>query len=203
MENIWPKEISGAWAGQKSGERERSGEWRLQKTMEHERNAEWGGCGAGMESAVLEMPWASSAFLAPRAPLTCSALVYRCLHDLAPPYLSSTLHRVSDVDSRRRLRSSADTDIFLVLRSRLVTVSDRSFPVARPRKWNNLLETVRSASSLQSFKRQLKTVLFSRRYTEHWHSYPNIVDLAVFFNLGHFKKSFHITVHYIYNWFWV
>ena len=125
-----------------------------------------------------------------------ATLVYRCLHDLAPPYLSSTLHHVSEVDSRRRLRTSAETDILLVPRSRLVTVGDRSFPVAGPRTWNNLPETVRSAPSLQSFKRQLKTVLFSRRYIEHWHSYPDIVDLAVFFNLGHFKKWFYIKLLY-------
>ena len=89
--------------------------------------------------------------------------MYRCLHDLVTPYLS-TLHRVAEVDSRRRLRSSADTDILLVPRSRLVSVSDRSFPVAGVRTWKDLPETVRSAPSLSSFKRQLKTVLFSSRY---------------------------------------
>ena len=87
-------------------------------------------------------------------------LVYRCLHDLAPPYLSPTLHRVADVECRRRLRSSADTDMLLVPRSRLVTVDDRSFPVAGPRTWNNLSEAVRSAPSLPSFKRQLKLFYF-------------------------------------------
>jgi len=43
-------------------------------------------------------------------------LVYRCLHGLAPPYLSSSLHREADVDSRWRLRSSADTDTPLIPR---------------------------------------------------------------------------------------
>jgi hypothetical protein len=45
----------------------------------------------------------------------------------------------------------------------LVAVGDRSFPVARPRIWNNQQETVRSAPSLLSFKQRLKTVFFSRR----------------------------------------
>jgi len=60
-------------------------------------------------------------------------LVFRCLHDLVPLYLSSTLHRVADMDTRRRLRSSVDTDILLVPQSRLVTVGDCSFPVTGPR----------------------------------------------------------------------
>ena len=75
-------------------------------------------------------------------------LVYRCLHDLAPPYLPSTLHRAAEVDSRRRLRSSADTDFLLVPRSRLTTIGHRSFPVAGPRTWNNLQETVRSRGTV-------------------------------------------------------
>ena len=97
-----------------------------------------------------------------------ATLVYRCLHDLATPHLSSTLHRVAKVDSRRPLRSSADTDILLVPRSPSVTVGDRSFPVVGPRTWNNLPDTVRSAPLLSSFKRQFKTVIYLRHY------YPNI-----------------------------
>ena len=50
-----------------------------------------------------------------------AALVYRCLLDV---------HRVAEMDSRRQLRSSADTNIRLVPRFRLVTVSDHSFLVA-------------------------------------------------------------------------
>jgi len=84
---------------------------------------------------------------------------------LALPYRSLSLHRVADMDSRRWLRSSADTDILLVPRSRLVTVGDRSFPVTGPRTWNNLPASMHSTPSLLSFERQLKTSLFFRRYT--------------------------------------
>jgi len=76
----------------------------------------------------------------------------------------------------------------------LVTVGDRSFLVTGPRTWNNLPVSIRSAPSLLSFTRQLKTCLFSRRYTWHCLSKPNVVDLAVFFNLGHFKKLLYITL---------
>ena len=115
-----------------------------------------------MTPALMELHWLSAV---DRVNFKVATLVYRCLHGLAPPYLASSLHRVTELDSRRRLRSSVDTDILLVPRSRLVTVGDRSFPVAGPRTWNNLPETVRSAPSLLSFKQRLKTVLFSRRYT--------------------------------------
>jgi len=69
------------------------------------------------------------------------------------------------------------------------------FPVTGPRTWNNLPASIRSAPSLLSFKRQLKTCLFSCRYTWHCFSIPTIVDLTVFFNLGHFKKLLYITLH--------
>jgi len=59
--------------------------------------------------------------------------------------------------------------------------------------FGEVLGNLRSASSLLSFKRQLKTCLFSHRYTWHCISEPNIVDLAVFLTLGHLKKLLYIT----------
>jgi hypothetical protein len=97
--------------------------------------------------------------------LKVATLVYRCLHEAAPRYLSSALHRVADVDSRRRLRSSADTQLLVTPRSRLITAGDCSFLVAGPRIWNSLPYAVRAAPSLLSFKQRLKIVLFSRFYS--------------------------------------
>jgi len=69
--------------------------------------------------------------------------------------------------------------------------------------WTTNMEQFTSINTLSpnllSFKRQLKTRLFSRRYIWHCLSKPNIVDLAVFFNLGHFKKLLYITLREIYN----
>jgi hypothetical protein len=113
--------------------------------------------------ALVELHWLSAA---DRVTFKVATLVYRCLHDAAPRYLSSALHLVADVDTRRWLRSSADTQILLTPRSHLVTAGDRSFQVvAGPRIWNSLPSTVRAAPSLLSFKRQLKTFLFSRFYS--------------------------------------
>ena len=63
--------------------------------------------------------------------------VYRGIHGTAPQYLSDLLHRVSNITSRRRLRSSTSFELVIPL-SRLVTVGDRSFAVAGPRLWNTL-----------------------------------------------------------------
>jgi len=86
--------------------------------------------------ALMELHWLSAVNQVVDFKVTM--LVFRCLHDLAPLFLSSSLHRVADMDFRRLLRSSADTDILLLPRSWLVTVGDRSFLVTIPRTWNNL-----------------------------------------------------------------
>ena len=92
-----------------------------------------------------------------------AVLVYRCLHGLAPSYLSNSLHRVSNLESRRRLRS-ASTSALVVPLTRLSTVGDRAFPVAAVRVWNGLPPHVTSSPSLLTFRRHLKTVLFARSY---------------------------------------
>lgn len=92
-----------------------------------------------------------------------AVLVYRCLHGTAPSYLSNELHRVADLDARRRLRSSS-TDALVIPTTRLSTVGDRAFPVAAARVWNGLPATVTSSPSLSTFKRLLKTELFARSY---------------------------------------
>ena len=50
-----------------------------------------------------------------------AVIVYRGIHGTAPLYLSDLLHRVSDITSRRRLRSSTSSELVIPL-SRLVTL---------------------------------------------------------------------------------
>ena len=78
-------------------------------------------------------------------------LAYRCLHGTAPAYLAESLHRTSDVDTRRRLHS-AD--------SAMLVVPSTTFPVASARAWNSLPSSVRNILWLTTFRRELKTVLF-------------------------------------------
>ena len=95
--------------------------------------------------------------------------------------LDLQLHRlhINTLNLARTVPSSAILWIQLCLRSstsnlldirpsRCVTVGDRSFATAVPRLWNSLPADVRSASSLTTFRRKLKTHLFRQ-------SYPDIV----------------------------
>ena len=89
-------------------------------------------------------------------------LVYRCLHGLAPQYLSDYFQRVVDTN-RRRLRSSS-LSLLAVRRARLSTIGDRAFPVIGSRFWNTLPVSVTSAPSLAVFRSRLKSHLFERSF---------------------------------------
>ena len=94
-----------------------------------------------------------------------AVMAYRVLHGLAPPYLSQ-LTRVSDLPSRRRLRSSSHQ--LHVPPFRLSTVGRRSFPFAAAILWNTLPVDVQSSPSLLVFRQCLKTFLFHK-------SFPDVV----------------------------
>ena len=92
-----------------------------------------------------------------------AVLVYRSLHGIAPPYLANDFRRVADLGTWRCLRS-ASTPALVVPPSQLSTVGDRAFPVAAARVWNSLPDFVTASTSLPTFKRHLKTVLFAKSY---------------------------------------
>ena len=90
-------------------------------------------------------------------------LMYRCFEGSAPSCLAEGIHRITDNPTRKRLRS-ADTTTLLVPPSRRSTLGDRSFFVAAQRAWNALPGALRSATSLSTFRRDLKTALFRRSF---------------------------------------
>jgi len=114
-------------------------------------------------------------------------LTFRCLHSSAPSYLANSLHRTVDVAGRQRLRSS-DVTTLVVLSKRRSTFGDRAFPVAAPRTWNPLPMSIRAATSLSTFRQELKTFLFRSSYygliinlfhpCTHfiWPSYTHFID---------------------------
>ena len=83
-----------------------------------------------------------------------AVLVYRCLHGLAPSYLADEFVRVSEIESRRNLRSASTANL-VVPRFQRKTLGGRAFPVAAAQTWNSLPSKVTSSSSLTSFKRNL------------------------------------------------
>jgi len=97
-------------------------------------------------------------------PRTPCLSAYRCLIGTAPSYLGETLHSTADVGSRRRLRSASKSTL-VIPSTRRTALGDRSFQVTAARAWNALPSSVRSASSLLQFRRDLKTALFQSSYS--------------------------------------
>jgi len=90
-------------------------------------------------------------------------LVYKCLHHMAPKYLSVHIIPLSNDLARQRLRSSKTLDVH-VPASKHTTLGDRAFCVAGPKAWNSLPDTVQRAESINFFKKLLKTHLFHESY---------------------------------------
>jgi len=84
-------------------------------------------------------------------------LVHQSLASIAPTYLISDIHLVSE-HGRRLQRSSTDRTLTVPrIHNRFV---DRSFAVAGPRLWNSLPLSLRKISSYGQFRRYLKNHLF-------------------------------------------
>ena len=87
-------------------------------------------------------------------------LVFKCLKEMAPPYLASKVTRLRDLPSRKRLRSSSSSLLFVPV-GQLKCAGDRSFTVAGPKIWNQLPPQVASAATIESFRKSLKMHLYS------------------------------------------
>ena len=87
-------------------------------------------------------------------------LIYRCLHTLAPAYLSDLIIPYTPARSLR----SADSNLITTNLYRLERCGRRRFSVAGPFPWNKLPASVKSANSLGVFKSALKTHLFREAF---------------------------------------
>ena len=87
-------------------------------------------------------------------------VVFKCLNDLMPGYLTQTvsLHE----PARPGLRSESDTTCLFVHNTRglLKSAESRSFTFSAPNIWNSLPKTIRESPSLSAFKKLLKTHLY-------------------------------------------
>jgi len=90
--------------------------------------------------------------------------MFNCRHSLAPGYLTTMCHAVSDIPGRHTLRSAARQDL-MVPPTRTVSYGPRSFAVAGPSIWNSLPTSLRNQQlSVASFRRHLKTELYCRAH---------------------------------------
>jgi len=88
-------------------------------------------------------------------------LVFKCLHGLAPRYLAELFVPVADVMERRNLRS-ATRGLLNFPRYNMTSYGRRAFSYAGRHAWNSLPEHLRQTTSIQLFKRSLKTFLFGQ-----------------------------------------
>ena len=93
---------------------------------------------------------------------TC-VLVYKCLNGLAPEYLSSLLEKRKK--KPMRLRADYD-DLLLETTHPKYKTTERAFSVSGPKLWNNLPRELRRSETLRGFKANLKTLLFTKAFSE-------------------------------------
>ena len=82
--------------------------------------------------------------------------VFKAFNNLAPSYLSE---QFSVYVPARALRSSMDKNRLVVPKTNLA-IGDRGFTVSAAKAWNNLSVHMRTAQSVEVFKKNLKTHLF-------------------------------------------
>ena len=85
--------------------------------------------------------------------------VFKSLNGMAPQYLSDKLTIKENIELR-----SDNKNLLKIQKSRLKSYGDRAFSVAGPALWNSLPDNLRLCSSLDTFKRLLKTHLFIEAY---------------------------------------
>ena len=90
-------------------------------------------------------------------------ITFKAVHDLAPAYISELIS-VRESAGRYYLRSNNGLRLNYSLCKSLVTLVDRSFHVAAPILWNDLPSEIRSMTSVQSFKKAIKTFLVSKAF---------------------------------------
>ena len=87
-------------------------------------------------------------------------ITYKVLHDRAPIYIQELLQLYTPSCNLR----SSNRNVLVKPYFNLNSYGKRAFSVAAPELWNNLPEDIKSANSIDDFKRKLKTFLFMRAY---------------------------------------
>ena len=83
-------------------------------------------------------------------------ILFKCVHNLAPSYLTDSIH----IHARdARLRQPRDNELSVRRSSRKVGAS--SLFVTGPSWWNSLPPELRTTNELMPFRRKLKTYLWS------------------------------------------
>ena len=84
-------------------------------------------------------------------------MIYKCLNELSPQYLSNMLSKYAPL---RQLRSSEDTTILSKPVKKYKNYGERSFAYLGPLFWNELPRDIRELRSIELFKNRLKSHYF-------------------------------------------
>lgn len=87
-------------------------------------------------------------------------IMYKCVNNMAPTYLSEF---IVEKDYNMQTRSMTNEEL-QVPKTNLKSFGDRAFSVCGPLEWNRLPVDIRHASSVDTFKRRIKTWLFQSAY---------------------------------------
>ena len=109
-----------------------------------------------MRSAIKDLNWL---LIKHRINHKVATLVYKCLRNQAPAYLSNTI-KIKDPNVHN-LRSNNDAFKLDIPSTACRTFADRSFSVYGPMIWNALPLEIRKADNVDIFKKRLKTYYFS------------------------------------------
>ena len=87
-------------------------------------------------------------------------LTFKSMQGCAPLYLRELLVKQANI---RTLRSNTKNLLQIPL-TNLKRFGDRAFCAYAPRLWNELPDNIKAADSVQNFKKQLKTLLFRKKF---------------------------------------
>ena len=91
-------------------------------------------------------------------------LVYKSLHGLAPQYVTNLLTR--KVQHREGLRSNDKTSQLEIPHTTMKTFAARAFSLLGPQLWNQLPTEIQDINSYTVFKKNLKTFLYRKAFSD-------------------------------------
>ena len=109
---------------------------------------------------LMYLHWLPIAF---RIDFKIAMLVFKCLNGLAPPYLCDLLELYKSV----RILKSSDKFHLKVVKTKYVTLGDKSFSHSAPLVWNNLLLDLRKEKSISILKANLKLIISNLHSTKY------------------------------------
>ena len=108
---------------------------------------------------LMRLHWLPISF---RIRFKIALLTYKAINGLAPSYITELISIKSS--SRYSLRLDSELRLNTLIHKSYATLGDRSFTMAAPQVWNSLPISIRKATSINSFKGQLKTHYYHLAY---------------------------------------